>query len=159
MATKTKKQTERVTVRLGELEAEPTAVLKDGVVTVTTAEPGSAGKTIEVGVVSSAAHTPGPWSVAKNAAKPSARTVSAPNGPRLGRTVAFVDSGARVDEDAALIAAAPDLLAACEALLEIGEGFDDADHHDDEEPIVAPILAKARAAIAKAKNSGTGTRR
>lgn len=53
--------------------------------------------------------------------------------------------------DAPIVAAAPDLLAACEELVELAAGFDDADHDPDDTPIVAPALARARAAIAKAK--------
>jgi hypothetical protein len=51
-----------------------------------------------------------------------------------------------------IFAAAPDLLAALKAALPLVEGFDDHDHVDEgEEPIVAPVLAQIRAAIAKAE--------
>ncbi len=54
--------------------------------------------------------------------------------------------------NARLIAAAPELLAALNDALPLLEGFEDADmHEDDEVPIVAPVLAKVRAAIAKAE--------
>jgi hypothetical protein len=48
------------------------------------------------------------------------------------------------EADARLIAAAPDLLAACEELVSMGE---------PEDEIAARILAKAEAAIAKAKGA------
>jgi hypothetical protein len=47
-------------------------------------------------------------------------------------------------DDARLIAAAPDLLAALEEFVAVTDGFDG-------EPMIGPVLGRARAAIAKAK--------
>lgn len=75
-------------------------------------------------------HTPGPWSVSPT----KHRTIIA---SAQGFHVAAMDDVSPAD--AALIAAAPDLLAALQEMLKYAEGFEDADHVID-----------ARAAIARA---------
>lgn len=61
----------------------------------------------------------------------------------------------------ASIAAAPDLLAALKAMVEVAEGYEKSDaesaEESGEEPYVAPRIKVARAAIAKATGQATGT--
>lgn len=71
----------------------------------------------------------------------------------------FGDASAEeLEATAQLFSAAPDLYEALTEALPLVEGFDDADYdrEEGEEPIVAPILRKIRAALAKAAGSGSG---
>ena len=96
-------------------------------------------------------HTPGPWYAGLYD--------TSPNFLRVGKHMAVGREGddmliavcgtpgfATSEADARLIAAAPDLLAACKAMLELTE----TDHGDSEETDAAFDLA--RAAIAKAES-------
>lgn len=100
-----------------------------------------------------AKHTPGPWT----ATGFRQMVVNAPSGDTLCLAPATASSG--LDEIAAnarLIAAAPELLASLEAVLddleEAHQPETDADHHGDpkDECIYCRNIAQARAAIAKA---------
>lgn len=92
-------------------------------------------------------HTPGPWKSAISPGKGyvTVRTSGAIPDYELGRTIAHMSSGHRnIHEDAALIAAAPELL---EQLKIMVAHFDEA--VDDVAEYTA-LADKARAAIAKA---------
>lgn len=97
-------------------------------------------------------HTPGPW-------KAGSASVSAPETEdRLGLSVRIHGgNGADNRANARLIAAAPDLLAALEALLPmVAEWHAEFPRHiGDKEP---PAIQAARAAIAKATGFEPGTR-
>lgn len=95
-------------------------------------------------------HTPGPWSVGSDM-WPYIRTISGPVGVRIGYATTGasygVESYSITPEEAAanahLMAAAPDLLAALEWIMEaflVGDDW-----------IGVPVADAARAAIAKAK--------
>lgn len=96
------------------------------------------------------AHTPGPWEI-EHGHHECVNTSTLPwamTGPG-GREVCQSPNGVDVDDEddanACLIAAAPDLLAACEAMLEwVARETDDRDWPH-------PVLDQARAAIAKAR--------
>ena len=111
--------------------------------------------------MSAAKHTPGPWVVeggqqAWSAAKGSIETVL---GGADGETVVaslctgggrFSDNAAALAQtkaDARLIAAAPDLLEACETLLVEGLGVP----LNSRTPLFDDVVRNARAAIAKAR--------
>ena len=94
------------------------------------------------------AHTKGPWDWRSQGVfglQREERFSVYPNHGDLARSVAVVD-GPNSDDNARLIAAAPDLLAACEAAKAFV--FDDTCRHDSEK---APLLALLRAAIARAR--------
>lgn len=92
--------------------------------------------------------SPGPWSARRSSAHPG-YVISAPNG-RLRRTIAHVEGAAFGAENAAVMAAAPELLAACEKLCDRlakeGRAIP-----DDVGARLGVYVAAARAAIAKAK--------
>lgn len=108
----------------------------------------------------SGGHTPGPWHVRNagphwnNPAIPNYRVVRTPtpSGPH-GYDVAWSPDGELVaehvyeDADARLIAAAPDLLAACRDLVSV---LPDPDDMEDPDDVVRSRIIRARAAIAKA---------
>lgn len=77
-------------------------------------------------------HTAGPWKIEQPAHQQSKRVVDCTNGDSIAGII-------RHEPDAALIAAAPDLLAALETMLEYDTGTPD------------DVLKQARAALAKAK--------
>lgn len=96
--------------------------------------------------------TPGPWRLHDMerativAGKPGGEVANCLNG--------FGDQDANAEEIIHRFNCHDDLLDALEAALPLLEGFDDHDYpFDDEEPIVAPVIKKARAAIAKAKGT------
>ena len=82
------------------------------------------------------AHTPGPWCANQDCIE-----IDGPEGPR-DVTLAVVLQPDNAAADARLIAAAPDLLAACEELLVYLGDWDDMEND---------TCAAARKAIAKAK--------
>ena len=92
-------------------------------------------------------HTPGPWEVRKDTSWQTA-TVTARTGPLEVRVVADIPRGANWEDDAGLIAAAPDLLAQCVALVELCKvlclqiGAPDA---EIDEAMARPLAAVARA--------------
>lgn len=91
-------------------------------------------------------HTPAPWSVIKGS--PQAGIITAPN-RSLG--IAEVFGGGETDiANARLIAAAPDLLAACRCALADMEGSYSREDWDDDENPVALTIRELIAAIAKA---------
>ena len=91
-------------------------------------------------------HTPGPWRVAKHDSLKDVRHIDAgPHG--YERDTLAIVQGKRSESNARLIAAAPELLSALEALLEQA----DLGEVDDE---TRPIVEQARAAIAKANGGG-----
>lgn len=90
-----------------------------------------------------AAHTPGPWLC-------SGTSVSNPQANRPNATICDVSGWGNRDEaeqiaNARLIAAAPDLLAALEDMLNLTL--------DEDDIAVSSRITKARAAIAKAKGN------
>lgn len=99
-----------------------------------------------------AKHTPGPWGAVAAGNQFSIIPVNAKEAPRNGRKTDDIVSGSKLHDDweanAALIAAAPDLLAAPEAIL---AKHDDRDAPSDLWPREAQL---ARAAIAKESNRG-----
>ena len=108
-------------------------------------------------------HTPGPWTAVKNSAYweidgpddfggVADTCASSAGEPDFGRSMALGEANAR------LIAAAPDLLAACKAALELAEGDDPGAGCDTREEAEAArcrwresIEQSIRAAIAKAE--------
>ena len=84
-------------------------------------------------------HTPGPWVVDPDTATATIRS-------ETGTSVARCYQG---DEDARLIAAAPDLLAACGALMK-AEGIKNGERNGYVMGCVSIAIDKAQAAIAKA---------
>lgn len=96
-------------------------------------------------------HTPGPW---RHDGDPFTPTVFSDK-PRANgvRGVCEVDPGDDAVANARLIAAAPDLLAACEALLHLA-GCDPREIGGVEKL----VRDRARAAIARAKGEPDGTR-
>jgi hypothetical protein len=104
-------------------------------------------------------HTPGPWTYAAKVKEflldfPSNGPVSARvNGPHKGQVAASTGRGQEECEaNARLIAAAPELLAMCEAMLPYVEAGSPWDVSDDR--TLAQIQKAARAAIAKATGGG-----
>jgi hypothetical protein len=96
----------------------------------------------------STTHTPGPWCVRD---LPTAQRYIGPSQDGGAPSVALVLSlanvpEARLDADARLIAAAPDLLAALESIAAVAVGEGD---------VCELIACRARAAIAKATGSAT----
>jgi len=88
-------------------------------------------------------HTPGPWTANEEFDDGESLGIAITAG-RLGQVVRVFDVGQKGFANAALIAAAPDLLA---VLREAFRAFS----HDDDGPVWADsTIAKARAAIAKA---------
>ena len=91
-------------------------------------------------------HTPGPWVATQNEAAAWAITTAGPlvmfvcevNGP-------YTPSMDRYEADARLIAAAPDLLAACELVLKRWGCYDFVSVHD------AAMVGDVRAAVERAK--------
>ena len=80
--------------------------------------------------------SPGPWSVYKAVSTPDGYGIDAAN----GFAVVWFDGGIRVLDDAQLIAAAPDLLAACEVAL------------DNSDQVLGEVYCdQLRAAITKAR--------
>lgn len=97
-------------------------------------------------------HTPGPWTYHGDDSRPAhPRTVSGES-----RILGYIQRGANPKEmaefhaNATLIAAAPDLLVACEGLLEYA-GADLSAIDDRGESLLEEAIAKARLAVAKAK--------
>ena len=92
-----------------------------------------------------AKHTPGPWT-----AHPATHRISDRDGVIVTQSFSAAD--------ARLIAAAPDLLAALRALVEVAEGYEKSDteaaEDSGEEPYVAPRIKAARSAIARATGGG-----
>lgn len=91
----------------------------------------------------SAAHTPGPWRKAGDA------TVLGADGKEVAYLARNTRYGAETEASARLIAAAPALLEACEAIIH----YDTADQNDHVALMLdyASMIEKARAAIALAK--------
>lgn len=87
-------------------------------------------------------HTPGPWTVYKNEPLDGSRHVAL--GSKYERAIV---AGKSATANARLIAAAPDLLAACEAAIDGIEEWNDFAETDKIEEAVALLVA----AIAKAK--------
>ena len=105
-----------------------------------------------------AKHTPGPWEAHplefQNWLKYGARV-----GPECGGSnIAHVYAAPETEANARLIAAAPDLLAACEALplSKFGDDMADCDAADFKDNALAffGAMRLARAAIAKARRPG-----
>lgn len=93
-------------------------------------------------------HTPGPWALHPTALHPAVRSVGTPDtGPRRICTVGTMNGNPVDKANARLIAAAPELLAALQALV----GWEDAEikHFGATRPDDW-IMDGARAAIAKA---------
>jgi hypothetical protein len=90
-------------------------------------------------------HTPGPWEWQHD-------YESSPNWcsimTKIGNKLTYIADVYRGEADARLIAAAPDMLEALEALLPLAEDFYYDVNHGDE---YVEQFVKARAAIAKAK--------
>jgi hypothetical protein len=111
-----------------------------------------------------AGHTPGPWSVGPTHHESEGKSwlfysdqthILAPNGLT---DVAIVEAGEEEGQaNARLIAAAPDLLAACECALYLGEiavrnGLEGFGKADEDEIVADHVILKAiRQAITKAK--------
>jgi hypothetical protein len=89
------------------------------------------------------AHTPGPWTVTCDRDDDDERPLEIVTSDDWNHRIAFPASNGNPD-DARLIAAAPDLLAALKGLLPEGWGDDDTMDH-------IPGVKQARAAIAKAE--------
>lgn len=91
-------------------------------------------------------HTPGPWVVCPgdDLTKPG---IDGPNGEAVVWWTTAHEEGISNPHDALLIAAAPDLLSACEALLRFAE------NSEGEFGIVLGSANSARRAIAKAKGN------
>ena len=104
-----------------------------------------------------AKHTPGPWrslNFGTEVRTEDMRTAVA----SLGMGYDHEDGDGRRTANARLIAAAPDLLAALRALVEVAEGYEKSDteaaEDSGEEPYVAPRIKAARSAIARATGGG-----
>ena len=99
-----------------------------------------------------ATHTPGPWTLHPTTIHPAVRSVGTPDaGPRRICTVGSMNGNPVDKANARLIAAAPELLEACQAMIE----WDDReqDHAVDfsaRTELCRVAFDKARAAIAKA---------
>jgi hypothetical protein len=101
----------------------------------------------------SAKHTPGPWIVKENRAYKTSWLIYDPEGNQLAQVANWQDKTFNCDAEinARLIAAAPDLLEALHLLAGcIVMGGDPYEGLGPSKPGTSPI-AKARAAIAKAK--------
>lgn len=99
-----------------------------------------------------AKHTPGPWKLHKTTKRGEFcwdyKIKSADNS-----AICTIGPVAQ-DANGALIAAAPELYEALIVALPLLEGFDDGDRvqcDDGDDPIVAPVIAQVRAALAKAR--------
>lgn len=103
-------------------------------------------------------HTPGPWTVAKyrpNSGQPFIVVVDAPS-PSSGRPIAVVQGTPEAANNADLIAAAPDLLAASERAMRALQGFlisCDGDEREDSFGDMNAACMVAGAAIAKARGT------
>lgn len=89
------------------------------------------------------AHTPGPWEVHRLPQGDFSEPSIAIYGDGGRRAVALIHSATRAEANARLIAAAPELLAALEGILEIGK-------RDMSNPKYDEYFSAARTAIAKA---------
>lgn len=91
-------------------------------------------------------HTPGPWEM-----DPFIRSTHIVWGPDGQAVCALEDRGGTMIANAYLISAAPDLLAALEALTPILEAAESNASGNPEWSWVSPRINAARAAVAKAK--------
>lgn len=92
-------------------------------------------------------HTPGPWTITKN---PHTRLVFVAGYPLYRACPDGLNDERRKEADARLIAAAPDLLAACQRLVTL---IDESDQWSDvvSGTAMGEIVNEARTAVAKAE--------
>jgi hypothetical protein len=95
------------------------------------------------------AHTPGPWSLSGVMALDTPMWIVSVPGEQA--RIEISDYSQESEANARLIAAAPDLLAALEGLVEVAKAALEEVNRDGAEWHVAAELAEARAAIAKAR--------